>query len=139
MGGGGTSGIMKGVTLGLGMIGAEVATNAVNNLLGANKQSGIGKIALKAGLGFAAPMVLKFVPGAKKFAGPLAVGIGLSIAWDLYQMYLVPSLPASLKDYQYGSLDGWAPQAGVADYQYGSLNGSGSAYGEGAYGGGDGM
>lgn len=107
--------LTKGAALGAGAIATNLATNGVNKLLGANALNGPAKLALKAGVGLVAlPMLLKFVPGGKKFAAQVALGAGIVIALDIFDQYIKESVPAYLQDYEYGSLN---------DYQYGALNG----------------
>lgn len=113
--------LTRGLSLGFGAVAANVAANGVNNLLGANALTGPAKIAMKAAVGvIAVPMLLKFIPGGKKFAGSVALGAGIAVAFDIYDQWIKAALPAYLQDYEYGSLnayrngvlEGWAPQDG---------------------------
>lgn len=121
------------LTKGLGVVGGYAATNLAtafinNRLLGANKQVGIGKTLLKAGVGLIAlPMLLKFVPGGKKFSGIVAAGAAVAVGLDLYNAYVTPALPADFQDYETGyiqdyqtgqlqnwpGLSNWAPNGGM--------------------------
>jgi hypothetical protein len=115
--------LTNGLMVGAGALGTNLATNYANNMLGANKLAGPAKMALKAGIGLVAlPMILKFIPGGRKFAGSVAAGAGVAIMFDIYDQFIKASLPAELQDYGYGSLNGyeagqlngWTPQQGVA-------------------------
>lgn len=116
--------LMKGAGLAAGVIAANAATAAANNtFLKANPATGIAKIALKAGIGIVAlPLLLKMVPGGKKFAGSVAIGAGIAVALDLWNQFGAGMLPAELHDYEVGTLsayrpgqlDGWAPQGGMS-------------------------
>lgn len=130
--------LTKGLAIGAGAVAANVATNAVNYMLKGGAKgtgteiTGAGKIALKAGIGIIAlPMLLKFVPGAKKFAGPVAIGAGVAVFLDIWDQYIKTNLPSYLQDYQYGALNsyqtgelnGWMPQEGVSGLYEGGAYG----------------
>jgi len=114
--------LTKGLAIGAGAIGTNLAVNALNNAMG-NKLEGPIKIAAKAAIGIIAlPMILKFVPGGNKFANAVRIGAGVAVALDIFEQYVKPNLPATFQDYEYGALNdyqtgqlnGWMPQDGVS-------------------------
>jgi hypothetical protein len=129
--------VIKGVTVGVGALAAKLVANAVNNLAFHGSMAGPAKTAVTAGVGAAGYVVLKKV--APKFATPFAIGAGIVVAFDLFDQFARPALPAmlqdyavgNLQDYQQGSLQGWAPQGGMAGWP--NLSGSDSVYGDQLY------
>jgi len=130
--GGVTKPLMTGVAIGAGMYATSVAAAAVNAyLLKTNPVTGIAKTAVKAGIALIGlPMLLKFIPGGKKFIGAVMLGGGAIVAQDLLAQFATPALPAELHDgdtlkgydwgslsaYRNGALSGWAPQSGVSGW-----------------------
>jgi hypothetical protein len=149
--GGFTGTLIKGATLGLGAVAARLAANGVNYYLikGGDKGTGtpltdVSKVALEAGVGVGGWFLLKKM-GQASLANSFLIGAGIAVALDVYDLYIkdsiVKSLPG-LADYSYGSLQGWAPQAGIAGwapqtglsaYSTGTLQGDGDAYANGAF------
>jgi hypothetical protein len=133
LGGGGinVNTFIKGITgAGIGAIGARLASNLIKNQF-MPTASPVVKIAISAAVGIGGGFVLGKFLKQKALANGLMAGAAVIVALDIYDLYIKPMLPANLQDYQYGSLEGWAPQPGMSSYQTGSLNDS--AYGEGAY------
>lgn len=134
--------LTKGLAVGAGAVATNLATNALNHATG-NKLTGPVKLAAKAAVGLVAlPMLLKFIPGGKKFAAQVAMGAGVAVALDIYEQYVKANVPAYLQDYHYGSLNayeqgslnGWAPQQGMSGWlpQEGGVSGvyDGGVYGD---------
>ena len=129
---------VKGITgVGVGAIGARILSNLVKNQLFADPlkpADPMVKIAIEAGVGIVGGLVIgKFLKQRALGAG-IAAGAAVIVALDIYDLYIAPSLPAMLKDYQYGSLSDWAPQGGggIAAYEQGQLSGAG-VYDGGVY------
>jgi hypothetical protein len=117
IGRGGIGVLMTGAGIGAGAIATNLAAGWIAKKLPAQFQTGIAQTAVKAAVGlFALPMVLKFVPGGKKFIRPVMVGAGVAVALDIWNAYLAAPVMKSLglADYHQGSL---------ADYQTGQLAG----------------
>lgn len=123
-GGLGINDFVKGATgVGLGAVGAKLVSNAVTNTLVKQAATNpIMKVAVTAGVGIVGSFVVGKLLKQRALATGLAVGAGVVVVLDLFDMYLAPHLPATLKDYGYGALNGWAPQ-GMSAYQAGQLNG----------------
>ena len=81
-------------------------------------------IALKAGVGLIGlPMLLKIVPGGRKFASSVAIGAGVAVALDILTAYVLPHIPG-ISDYETPGLLGYgndyAPEdIGAAENMYG--------------------
>ena len=111
--------LTTGIGIGVGAVGTNVATGFIARFLPANMQTGPAYLALKAGVGLIAlPMALKFIPGGRRFAVPVAVGAGVVILLDLVRTYVAPMAPQipGLSDYETGVL---------SDYERGLLSGYG--------------
>lgn len=101
IGGGGLMGkVTKGLTIGAGAVATNVATNFIAKYLPPEWQSGPAKLGIKAGVGLIVlPTLLKFIPGGRKFAGPVMIGAGVVIALDIWTAYIAPNVPF-LSDYE---------------------------------------
>lgn len=102
----------------LGIIGANLATAAVlNNIPGipANFKSGPAKIAAKVIIGIGAGLLVKKVLKQGNLGNGIMAGGIIAALLDAYTLYVVPSLPASLQDYE---LEG-----GVGVYELGDGDG----------------
>ncbi len=121
-GGGGGSPVKhltNGIGIGVGAVATNVATGFISKFLPAGMQTGPGYLAVKAGVGLIAlPMLLKFIPGGRRFAVPVAVGAGVVIFLDIIRTYVAPMAPQipGLSDYEQGLL---------SDYERGLLSGYG--------------
>jgi len=121
VGGGVMGNVTRGMTIGVGAVATNVATGFISQFLPDNLKTGPGYLAVKAGVGLIAlPMALRFIPGGRRFAGPVAVGAGVVILLDIVKTYLAPLAPQipGLADYETGAL---------SDYQTGLLSGYGDA------------
>jgi len=95
------------------------------------------RIGVKALVGIVGiPMLLRFIPGARKFAGPAAIGGGIAVAVDLFETYLAKMVPIPMADYEQQVLTDYETRAltGTDDGSPGFIQGG--AFGSSAYGGG---
>jgi len=111
---------MKGAMVGVGIYAVNLGVKALNAyVLKTSPLTGYAETAAKVGIGLIAlPMLLRFVPGGSKFAGPVMLGAGAVVALDLLEQFMTPSLPAELHGYSMMSgyaQDGQAQLTGPAD------------------------
>jgi hypothetical protein len=126
LGGGAVMGnLTRGMTIGAGAVATNIATGFISKWLPANLTSGPTLLIVKAGVGLVAlPMLLKMVPGGRKFASSVAVGAGVVIALDIFNAYIAPNIPG-LHDYEapglmgYGGGDAPPEEIGAAENMYG--------------------
>jgi hypothetical protein len=131
-----------------GYIGTRYATGWVLSLLPAEwgkpavgvlptDQQNLARIGVKALVGIVGvPMLLKFIPGGRRFAGPAAIGGGIAVAVDLFETYLAKMVPIPMADYEQQVLTDYETRAltGTDDGSPGFIQGG--AFGSSAYGGG---
>lgn len=125
------------VGTGVGIIGANLATAAVlNNVPGIPDalKSGPGRIAAKAGIGIAAGLAVKKLLKQQSLGNGIMAGGVIAALLDIYALYVQPSLPATLKDYEYGGMGVYA-LSGVGDDEDASqyLSGGENIYGDSIY------
>jgi hypothetical protein len=109
-----------------GAIGSELATGVVASqaFIPEQVKTGVGRMALKAGVGIGAGML------ARRFVGPrvgnlLMLGVGAGLVIDVYRTYVAPNVPG-LSDYD--QFSGYAPAGsfplgGAEDFEAGELGG----------------
>jgi hypothetical protein len=108
--------LTRGFTIGAGAVATNVATGFISKYLPATLTAGPVLLAVKAGVGLIAlPMLLKVLPGGRKFASSVAIGAGVAIAIDILNTYVLPNIPG-ISDYETGML---------SDYETGTLTGYG--------------
>jgi hypothetical protein len=108
--------LTRGFTIGAGAAVTNVATGFISKFLPATLTTGPVLLAVKAGVGLIAlPMLLKVLPGGRRFASSVAIGAGVAIALDILNTYVIPNIPG-ISDYETGML---------SDYETGMLSGYG--------------
>ena len=111
-----------------GFVGSEIGAGYLAKMLPADwATQPLGKLAVKAAVGFGVPMLAKqFTLGPAAAWNKVMVGSGIAIAADLITTYLLPMLPGigdyeydQLSDYEQGLLSGDAPESLYAGGVYG--------------------
>lgn len=126
--------VTKGLVIGAGAIATNVATGFISRYLPAEWSQGPMKLAVKAGVGLVVlPLVVKFIPGGRRFVGPVAVGAAVAIVLDLFTAYLAPAI--GLSDYEMTGIGEYEASPGGAALgdAYASLPGNELGYGENMY------
>lgn len=137
--GGGNIGM--GITIGVGIAGAQILANKLESVLPASWKTdpNIVRIGSKAAIGIGLPLVLKHVKILPPKVAQVIAYAGVAAAvLDIIATYVAPKLNLTMGEYQPGMLTGMET-GGLSEYQEGTLSDlspgpSGGAYGGGAYG-----
>jgi hypothetical protein len=135
-------GLQAGLAVASGVVATNLATGAVLHYGGAAipapLQTGVGKMALKFGVGVVGlPMLLRMTP-LRGFASKVALGAWAAIILDAYAEWVAPMVQSSLgfSGYEVGQLSGYEVGQ-LSGYTGGSLvepASGGGAYTGGIYG-----
>lgn len=114
----------------VGIIGANLATAAVlNNIPGipANLKTGPAKILAKAAIGIGVGLLVKKALKQGNLGNGIMAGGVIAALLDAYALYVVPSLPAQLQDYELGGVGAYELGDGGEDFNEEGVTGFGSA------------